>query len=636
MRRVLTLGAALWLLLVPAVGRPAGAALGDADHQPPPPQTDLDGDGIAEDLEARLADAAPDERLPILVSHEPNVDADTLARAAGGLEQLHRFGIVDGFAATATPGRVRSLARHPQVRRVELNGTVRATLDAATDDFGSDRAGWVFGVDGAGVGICVVDTGVDPGHEQLDGRAPIPFFDAVHGRTTAYDDHGHGTHVAAIAAGDGTGGADAARYAGVAPAAAVYAAKVLDQNGSGSNADVIDGVQWCAAQPGVAVISMSLGSDGASDGTDLLSQAVDAAEAGGDVVVVAAGNAGDAPGTVGSPGAARGAVTVGALAPWSAPSGSRGAHGVYLAAFSSRGPTADGRIKPDLAAPGVRIMAAQAGTTSGYVAYSGTSMATPFVSGGAALLLDAVPALAPGEVRGRLEGSAQARGPAGRDSDWGAGALDVPSALADALGASWISPSDYPRVRRTSGIVADHGSWSWTFEVDSGSLDIPIAVAVAIDGALACALQLGPNCWRWEWSPDLDAELTDPIGTVLSTSICPASNDPADAEPRCGAGRQELLYAMPTVAGTYTVTVWPFSDSPNDGKGGSFAVEASAGPLGDGLMRPTQAWHLSRPSAPCTWATSTRPRTGAGRPGPPASRPPSWTRTAVPSRGRRS
>src|SRR5919202_553300 len=162
---------------------------------------------------------------------------------------------------------------------------MHALDDATNPDFGAaaarlDRAG----LDGSGVGICIVDTGVDPNHEQIAPRS-VSFHDFVNGRTTAYDDHGHGTHVAGIAAGDGVGGADAATFTGVAPGATLYAAKVLNSAGSGSDSNVVAGIQWCHSQPDVDVISLSIGGGG-GDGTDAGSVAVDEAVAGGDVVVV--------------------------------------------------------------------------------------------------------------------------------------------------------------------------------------------------------------------------------------------------------------------------------------------------------------------------------------------------------------
>ena len=222
------------------------------------------------------------------------------------------------------------------------------------------------------------------------------------GRLDPYDDHGHGTHVAGIAAGKPTTSGNAA-FGGVAPGASLIGAKVLDSTGYGADADVVSAVQWCAARSDVDVISMSLGSPG-SDGSDAGSQAANAAVAAGKVVVAAAGNDGDGPNTISSPGVATDAITVGASSDPSALAGSTDTDaGIYLAGFSSRGPTTnpDAPLKPDVAGPGLSVVSAKAGTTSPYTTMSGTSMATPFVSGVVALGLEADPVATPAQIKGR-------------------------------------------------------------------------------------------------------------------------------------------------------------------------------------------------------------------------------------------
>jgi serine protease AprX len=158
------------------------------------------------------------------------------------------------------------------------------------------------------------------------------------------------------------------------------------------------GIEWAVDQ-GVHVINLSLGSDGACDGTDALSTLCDeAVRQHGVVLCAAAGNAGPGASTVGSPGCARWVVTIGAV---------NDADGVTN--FSSRGPTSDGRVKPDLVFPGAGIVAAQADGTAlgsivapGYIRLSGTSMATPHAAGSVALLLQAKPELTPNQVKWAL------------------------------------------------------------------------------------------------------------------------------------------------------------------------------------------------------------------------------------------
>ncbi|HWO71087.1 MAG TPA: S8 family serine peptidase [Actinomycetota bacterium] len=574
-RRLVVVGSILALLLPGSA--PVGAAPAGSERRPPaPPLADADRDGLSDGLEAALADAGPGERFRVVATFDGPGGARQAQEAVGPFRVLREFRIVPGFAAVMTKAQIVALAARAEIFRIEQDFRVRATMDAADADFGTEAARAAFATTGDGVEVCVVDTGVSPGHEQLDGKAPIPFFDAVNGRTTAYDDNGHGTHVASIAVGDGVGGPDAARYGGVAPDAELAAAKVLNSSGSGSDSQVIAGVQWCAERPSTRVISMSLGTAQASDGRDSLSQAVNNAAAAGKVVVVAAGNSGDDLTTVGSPGAAAGALTVGAAAEYSAPVGAPNhSDGVYLAFFSSRGPTVDGRTKPDVTAPGVSITAAQAGTTAGYATYSGTSMATPFVSGTVALMLALRPAWGPAEVRSAVEGTARDRGPAGKDVDWGAGVLDGYAAVAAAAGSSGASA--FPAHVRVTGSVPDGGTWSYPFSLTD--LSTPIAATLIIDGARVCVFPWVFGCLAYEWSPDLDAELRDPTGAVIAASTCAAGSE-------CGIGRQETLHAMPTVAGTYTIVVYPYAGDPNAGKGGSFSIDLSTGPVGTGTPPP--------------------------------------------------
>jgi serine protease AprX len=318
----------------------------------------------------------------IVVATDGSLTLPRIHRAAGPFAISRVLGLVDGFAARLTAGQIRRLASMTGVVRIDHDAKVTITMDAARSDYGVDAARAGSGLTGSGVNVCVLDTGVDPTHEQLDSKS-IVWSDFIAGAATPYDDHGHGTHVASIAVGDGVGGAQASRFGGVAPAAGLWAGKVLDEQGSGDESGIVAGIEWCAAAPEVDVISMSLGTALPSDGSDVLSLAVNAAVADGKVVVAAAGNSGDAPDTIASPGAAADAITVGAASEWSAATGAANhSDGIYLAYFSSRGgDTFAGDMKPDIVAPGVTIKAANANTGTGYIVHSGTSMATPFAAG---------------------------------------------------------------------------------------------------------------------------------------------------------------------------------------------------------------------------------------------------------------
>jgi serine protease AprX len=580
-----------------AAAAPTPPAPGTSRLADTPGKGDSDGDRIADDLEAALATRGPGDRLGVIVQ------GTTPAAAVGAAPSFAtglRYRVIPAFSGTVVAGQVTALARIPGVTRVELDGVSRA-LDAAGDrDYGvaAARAAGIATdgtLDGDGVGICIIDTGIDPDHEQLAGRV-VGWKDWVNNRATAYDDHGHGTHVAGIAAGDATGaGPSAELYGGVARGASLIGAKVLDSAGSGSDADVVAAIDWCAQRSDVQVISMSLGMPG-GDGSDAASQAANSATTTrGKVVVVAAGNDGDGEGTIASPGVATQVVTVGAASDYSAPIGDPGHdEGLYLAGFSSRGPTANAAapLKPDVVAPGLRVVAAQAGTTSGYVTYSGTSMATPFVAGVVALGLEAVPGASPASVKAALQASAHDAGVAGADNDWGHGLVDARGFLDRLRSISPAASGPLPGRVVLSGSVPNSGTTDVPIAV--GTAGQPLGVTMRIDGALECAAWLWVFCLGWEWSPDLEASLLDPSGTVVATSTCPE----AATNGYCGTvGRFETLGVSSAAAGTWRLRVQPFAQAPNNGKGGSFTADVF-GAVDGGTPPPPPPPGETAPSAP--------------------------------------
>lgn len=381
-------------------------------------------------------------RVPVLVaawSADKTTRAETVHNLAVRARQhglavrrtMPQLGYIAGRIALS---RLEQLAADPLVQQVALDIEVRALLDVATPSLRAAPAD-TGGLTGAGVTIAILDTGVYP-HQDLAGRV-VAFADFVKNRTTPYDDHGHGTHVAGCAAGDGS--ESGGRYAGPAPGAQIAGVKVLNKMGSGSASDILAGIEWCLAhqdQYGIRVLNLSLGSRAGPDpDSDPLVQAVDAAWEAGLVVCCAAGNSGPGSGTIASPAVSRKAIAVGAMDDRSTPDRTDDA----VADFSSRGPTPDGRVKPDLLAPGVGIIALRAPSgkmfrqgiaphSDGYVSLSGTSMATPLAAGVVALLLEQEPALGPDAVKQTLMSTAEDRGYS--PNTQGAGYLDAASALA--------------------------------------------------------------------------------------------------------------------------------------------------------------------------------------------------------------
>ncbi len=308
---------------------------------------------------------------------------------------FRHFRLIPATALKLRAEELKTLEEDPRIESIWLDKPVYALLDVSVPLIRAPQV-WERGFTGRGIKVAVLDTGIDYQHPDFAGRI-LAFTSFVGG--DGRDDHGHGTHVAGIIAGSGE--ASGGRYRGVAPEALLLSAKVLKADGSGLMSDVMAGIEW-AVEQGAKIINLSLGSPGPCDGTDALSAMCDAAVKLGVVVCAAAGNDGPASGTIGSPGCAREVITVGASD-----------DNDQVASFSSRGPTADGRVKPDILFPGVGIVSCRAsGTSMGnpldnfYTSASGTSMATPHASGVAALLLQAYPSLTPAQIKERMMASA--------------------------------------------------------------------------------------------------------------------------------------------------------------------------------------------------------------------------------------
>ncbi len=342
-----------------------------------------------------------DVKVIVVFRDEAGVKSIEEANGIGGCFRLiTTFTIIPAALIEGSLNSVSELFSNNQIRSLYLNkeSSINYTLTTAVwKSPASDINVTPSSIgDGSGVTVAVCDSGIDTTHPDLAGKvvANESFVNTIYGyldnETQTTDNLGHGTYVAGIIGGTGT---VQPQYKGIASGVTLINAKCIDQFGRGFTAGIIMAIQWANAT-GADVINLSLGG-GSADPEDPISLAVDAAVRSGVVVVSAAGNAGPYYSSGSVPGAALLGMSVGAANTTASPTS--------IASFSSRGPTIDGRPYPDVLAPGVDIISALAsgsaiadyadrlGLSSGYyVALSGTSAATPIVSGAVALLLSAI------------------------------------------------------------------------------------------------------------------------------------------------------------------------------------------------------------------------------------------------------
>src|SRR5207249_4945550 len=448
-RRFLAMGAILALLfvLLPATAHSAQG-----------------GDKLSREVEEKIHAAGPDDLLAVIIqtADEPTSAHFARLHGRGGVVKT-RHESFHGYSARVPASPLAGLANDPEVTHVSFDSPVKAHLDVAYTAVKADVALVNSGgLDGKGVGVAVVDTGVAAHPDLLrpKGSLQVVEVEVVGHENGLADYYGHGTHVAGII--DGNGAASRDRYSfrtfkGLAPGSQIISIRALYPDGTGYTSDILSSIDWAIrfrTAYNIRVLNLSLGHPVfESYRTDPMCQAVRKAYDSGILVVVAAGNdgrIGSGFGTITSPGNEPTALTVGAMDDGNTVTTTDD----VLAAYSSKGPSlVDYVVKPDLVAPGTAIVSLRAAgswldtnyhaltlstsdykndprnaTRDGdYYELSGTSMATPMASAAAALMFEKEPSLNPATVKARLMKSAV------KDDrlvfETGAGYLDVDAAL---------------------------------------------------------------------------------------------------------------------------------------------------------------------------------------------------------------
>jgi serine protease AprX len=472
-----------------------------------------------------------DGTVNVIVQFKQTPKAHASEMAAQGGKLRFSFEHINGAAYRIPVRMLAWLENHPDVAYVSPDRPNKVASDDYIPAIEGDVARQQYGLDGTGIGVAVIDSGVF-NHDDLQkssglGSRIVYSESFIPGDPSTKDAYGHGTHVAGIIAGNGHDSASGypMQYVGVAPNANIINLRVLDANGSGTDSQVIAAIQRAIqlkSTYNIRVINLSLGRGiYESYGLDPVCQAVEAAWKSGIVVVVAAGNGGrdNSYGTQGYatiqvPGNDPNVITVGATKT----NGTPARLDDTIASYSSKGPTLlDHLVKPDLVAPGNRVVSlaspgstlvssllslniqpittcllgllgnnCSSGLSGKYTRLSGTSMATPVVAGAAALMFQKDPTLSPDTIKARMmktawkgyPGNSWASDSKGKSyfSQYdvftiGAGYLDIYSSLRsnDVVNGGASSPTAYHNSVTGKYGVANGQSITWGNSITWGS-----------------------------------------------------------------------------------------------------------------------------------------------------------------------
>lgn len=352
---------------------------------------------IAPVLEEELEEMPEDQSIEVIIWTEETVHESNFSSGLE-VEVLNDYSELDAAFLELPVSSIENVSDHDFVQRIGPNYNTSIALAESGPQIKAVTPGYNY--TGQNVSIAVLDSGVAD-HPNLDVEEKRDFTEE------GLDDlNGHGTHVAGVI------GSKHGFYRGIAPDTQIHSLKVLDQNGSGKSSQMLRALDYVMRND-IDVTVMSLGTVlEACNGKDVMSRSVDQAVERGTVVVAAAGNEGGESSTLTAPGCSKEALTVGAVDKKD-----------RVAEYSSRGPTADGRIKPDVVAPGTGIISTS--RTGGFTRLSGTSMAAPHVAGQVSVLLSA--GENPGAIKNNIMNSSRDLGLP--ENVQGSGRVDLEASL---------------------------------------------------------------------------------------------------------------------------------------------------------------------------------------------------------------
>ncbi len=341
-------------------------------------------------------------RFMVEIAKRRNDNVSSIIEANQG-KVYYEIGLIPLLVTELPFAALEELAGLRHVKKIWHDARVHTVLNIAVPTVGGNRV-QEWGFTGKNITVAILDTGIYPHHDLTapDNRI-VAWADLVNQKKSPYDDNGHGTHLAGIIAGNGN--SSNGKYKGMAPEARLVGVKVLNQDGGGLISTVISGIEWCLGKLDtlqIRIINLSMGSKAQeSYRADPLCRAVTVAWQRGIVVCCAAGNEGPESGTINSPGINLRTITVGNLNDRLGLS----ATGGQLHQSSSRGPTLDNLVKPDLLAPGTKITSLLPG--GGYHSLTGTSMSTAMVSGATAQIVQQRPSIKPDQIKALFKKNAK-------------------------------------------------------------------------------------------------------------------------------------------------------------------------------------------------------------------------------------